>query len=133
MESNAWCLCASCCSPSLPSQCRKLVRSILILGSEVIVNVYGHRVKAFFRTRSSGQGSFLDLDPGRGRINRVYGSDPPLFSKRYRQDTYVHQGRIEPPQCVVYSPHALALGNYFACTSSDLEKNCHLIIHPINL
>ena len=25
--------------------------------------------------------------------------------------TYVHQGRIEPPQCVVYSPHALALGN----------------------
>ena len=40
-------------------KCRKLVRSILILGSEVIVNVYGHRVKAFFRTRSSGQGSFL--------------------------------------------------------------------------
>ena len=33
-----------------------------------------------------------------------------IFSKRYRQ-IYVHQGRIEPPQCVVYSPHALALGN----------------------
>ena len=27
------------------------------------------------------------------------------------QTIYVHQGRIEPPQCVVYSPHALALGN----------------------
>ena len=27
--------------------------------------------------------------------------------------TYVHQGRIEPPQCVVYSPHALALGKCF--------------------
>ena len=28
--------------------------------------------------------------------------------------TYVHQGRIEPPQCVVFSPHALALGNKYA-------------------
>ena len=35
----------------------------------------------------SGQGQVVkahfwpvkDLDPGRGRINRVYGSDPPLF------------------------------------------------------
>ena len=34
-----------------------------------------------------------------------------ILSKRYRQ-IYVHQGRIEPPQCVVYSPQALALGNY---------------------
>ena len=44
-------------------------------------------------------------------FTKRYSVNMTIFSKRYRQNTYVHQGRIEPPQCVVYSPHALALGN----------------------
>ena len=48
-------------------------------------------------------------------FTKRYSVNMTIFSKRYRQytyvRTYVHQGRIEPPQCVVHSPHALALGN----------------------
>ena len=43
-------------------------------------------------------------------FTKLYSVNMTIFSKRYRQ-IYVHQGRIEPPQCVIYSPHALALGN----------------------
>ena len=61
-------------------------------------------------------------------FTKRYSMNVMIFSKRYRQ-IYVHQGRIEPPQCVVYSPHALALGNNSIIFCPILAKLLCRVLH----